>query len=199
MAVSDECILRIVGRYQSQNIVNTMHYRITDQASGEPSVLDSMCAAWNTALTSAWVARHLDSYELIGLKAFRKTGAAKTPGFRSIGTAGGVVGDELPAFVCRTITLYTASTNSRRRGRVMLSGSDAAMFEDGDGSLTATELTALETLGNLLIANITNAGDEFEPGLPAVAPDTWQAFTDDKPRETPSSIRSRRIRQFLVG
>jgi hypothetical protein len=199
MAVGDACTLRIVGRYQSQNIVNTMYYRIVTQTSGDNDILQSLCTAWDTTFETLWDARHIDTYTLIGLKAFKKTGTPKTPGFLSVGDAGTVVGDEVPSFVCRTLTLYTASTNSRRRGRLMLSGSAQSMFDAADGSLTSGEIGALNTLGATLIGAISNAGDEFEPGLPPTLADTWQDFTDYKARETPSSIRSRRIRQFLVG
>lgn len=199
MAVGDECTLRIVGRFQDQNIVNTMHYRIATQTSGDLDILESLCDAFDTIIKSSWVGRHISTYELIGLKAFRKTGTSKTPGFKSIGTEGAVVGTEVPSSMCRTITLYTADAKHRRRGRVMLSGSAAAMFDATDGSVTSTEIAALDALGVLLKGQISNSGDEFDPGIPATAVDSWQDFVDSKARETPSVVTSRRIRQFLIG
>lgn len=199
MAVGDECTLRIVGRYQDQNIVNTMHYRIVSQAAGENDILDNLCDAWEADNKTGWLACHIDSYELVGLKAFGKTGVAKTPGIEIIGDAGTVVGDGLPASVCQTITLYTADAKFRRRGRVMLSGTPQAHLDETDGSVTAAAIAILNSLGASLIAAITLAGDEFEPGIPEVTPDTWQNFVDYRSRVTPSLVKSRRIREFLIG
>lgn len=199
MAVNDECILRVIGRFQSQNIVNTMHYRITAQVSNDQSVLQSMLVAWLATNESNWLAVHDDDYELIGLKSFVKSGTAKTPGVLAVNDSGGVVGTAVPAGMCRTITLYTADAKFRRRGRVMLSGADTTMFDATDGSLTTAHITALETLGSSLISQITSVGDEFHPGIPATAVDAWADFVDSKPRETPSMIRSRRVREFLIG
>jgi len=199
MAVGDECTLRIVGRYQDQNIVNTLHYRITGQTSGEPEILDQLTGGWDVNYKSGWLARHEDAYELVGLKAFGKTGASKTPSFRSIGDAGTVAGTPLMAAVCRTITLYTADAKHRRRGRIMLSGTDDAMIDDDDGSVSTTEIAALTAFGVVLLPPLVVNSDEFQLGIPATAVDTWQDITDAKGRETPSLISSRRIRQFLIG
>lgn len=203
MAVADEVGLHIVGRYQDQNIVSTMHYRITAQTTGEDEILDQLCTGWNSACTSAWVARHIDTYELIGLKAFGKTGVNKRPGIFEVGQSGGVVGVETPSPVCRTITLYTADTNHWRRGRVMLSGSEHAMFDVDDGSVTASERTSLEALAALLLADITVGGDEFTPGLCAGTgiggPYSFADFTSYLVRKTPACVRSRRIKGFSIG
>ena len=75
MAVDDVVVLRAVGRYQSQNVVNTMHYKITAQTSTELAILASLTLAWDTDIRLEWLARHSDEYTLIGLKAFRVTGA----------------------------------------------------------------------------------------------------------------------------
>lgn len=199
MAVGDECTVRVVGRYQDQNIVNTLHYRIVGQNVGEQLVLKSLLNIWETNIKAAWLARHSDAYKLIGLKAFRKTGAAKTPAFNTVDTSGDVVGTELPSSVCRTITLYTNSAKHRRRGRIMLSGTDNAHIDANDGSVATAEITLLTTLGTTMLAPMAVAGDEFQLGLPSTATDGWEDITDAKGRETPSSVTSRRIRQFLIG
>lgn len=199
MAVDDVVTLRVVGRYQSQNIVNTLHYQIAAQAANEQTVLDNLLIGWEADLEVLWLARHLDTYELVGLKAFNKVGAAKTPAFRAIATAGSVVGEEVPSSVCRTLTLYTASAKHRRRGRLMLSGTAVAMLETDDGAVTSMEQASLDTLGTTLLATIEQAGDEFNLVIPATAVDPVEPITDAKGRPTPSLIKSRRIREFLVG
>lgn len=199
MAVGDICTLRVVGKFQDQNIVNTLHYRITSQAATEHDVLESLCLGWETALKSSWVGRHITTYTLVGLKAFRKTGPAKIPGFRTIGQAGSVAGTEVPAAVCRTLTLYTDSTKFRRRGRIMLSGSASAMFNTTDGGVTSTELTALNTLASLLEATVSNGGDDFLICIPPAGADPYEDIEEIVARHTPSMVRSRRIRQFLIG
>ena len=199
MAIQDVCILKVVGRYQSQNIVNTLHYQVVDQASAETEVLENLILAWQGAIETAWLARHIDSYELVGYKAFNKTGAAKTPSFVPVGSNGAVVGEEMPASQGRTITLYTADAKHRRRGRIMLSGGAVAQFNIDDGAVTSAEQALLGTLGQFFEAVIDNGGDEFRCVIPATAVDSVQQIIDTKGRATPSIIRSRRIRQFLIG
>jgi len=199
MAVGDELTLRVVGRYQSQNIVNTLHYRITSQAASELAICERLVDLWDTAMRVLWTGRHIDSYTLIGLKAFRKTGVAKTPDFKLVTANGTVTGDEVPSPVCRCITLYTADAKPRRRGRIMLSGSEAAMFNTTDGAVTAAEIASLETMMTTLLTTLSGAGDEFELGIPSTPTDSWQDITDSKPRVTPAIVTSRRIRQFLIG
>lgn len=199
MAVGDEFTLRVVGRYQEQNIVNTLHYRIINQTASDQEILNALLILWETALEVAWCARHIDTYTLVGTKAFGKTGDAKTPAFRPIGTAGAVVGEEVPASVCRTITLYTASTNHRRRGRIMLSGTAVTQLNVNDGSVTVPEQALLTTFGELINTNLSGGGDEAQIILPSTDLLPLEAITDVKGRPTPSLIRSRRIRQFLIG
>lgn len=199
MAVDDVVGLHIVGRYQGQNIVNNLSYQIAAQVLNELTILQDLCEQWDTTVKAAWVARHIDTYTLVGLKAFNLVGAAKLPGFKAIGTAGSVVGTEEPAPLCRVITLYTASAKYRRRGRVQLSGGDTAMFDDDDGSVTDAEQTALEAVGDILREPLTDAGNTFTPCIPANATDPVEEIVDARPRKTPSLIRSRRIRQFLIG
>lgn len=199
MAVTDECTLRIIGRYQSQNIVNTMHYRITTQASSELEVLGNLCDLWDSSNKADWLAAHSTAYELIGLKAFGKTGTAKTPGVKSLGDGGTRSGTPAPNFVCRTITLYTADVKHRRRGRLMLSGTITEDLDTNDGSLTSGGLAVMDNLGIKAIAQLTGGGDDFDPGIPAAGVDIWQNFTDYASRETPSSVTSRRVREFYIG
>lgn len=199
MAVGDVSTLRIVGRYQDQNIVNTMHYKHTAQDTDDEGVLAVLLAAWEADWEAVWLARHSEDYELIGLKAFRQAGEPKTPAFLTIGEAGGVVGTELPALVCRTITMYTASAKHRRRGRLMLSGSVAESFNATDGALTATELAALVTMAGLCSTVLTNLDDSFAPCIPANATDDEELIIDALPRVTPSAVTSRRIKQYLIG
>lgn len=199
MAATDVLTLRAVGRYQSQNIVNTMHYQIVNQDSNDQEICEQLIDGWDTANRVLWIGRHIDSYTLVGLKCFRKTGTAKTPAFKLITANGSVTGDEVPSPICRTVTLYTADNKPRRRGRIMLSGSEAAMFNTTDGAVTAAEIALLETMMATLSATITEGTDEFELCIPASNGDAVQHITDYKARVTPSVITSRRIRQFLIG
>lgn len=199
MAVDDVLSLRVVGRFQSQNIVNTLHYRIAAQTADDKDINSALITAWRADIETAWLARHIDTYELVGLKSFRQSGDFKTPHFTSVGSAGSVVGTEEPAFVCRTITLYTESAKHRRRGRVMLSGTAAAQLETDDGSLTSAEITALEVLGVELVAPLEGGADSFQLCIPANATDPAEDIVDMAARETPSCVTSRRIKQFFVG
>lgn len=199
MAVNDVCTLRVVGRYQDQNIVNTLHYEIMDQDSSDQEILSSLCSGWEAAHETEWLARHIDTYELIGLKAFRKTGDAKTPHYHPIGEAGSVVGEEIPSPVCRTITLYTGDAKHRRRGRVMLSGTAVAHLSTTDGSVVAAELVLLNLLGDSLRSALESGLDSWRLCIPATEVDDSQAIVDVKARVTPSIVKSRRIRNFLIG
>lgn len=199
MAVDDIVGIQIHGRYQMQNIVNVMHYKITEQVADDHSVLSEFCSGWATALTTAWLARHIDTYSLMGLKAFSLTGANKKPGIIHIDDAGSIVGEECPSPICRVITLYTDSDNYRRRGRLMLSGSADSHFNDADGAVADAELTLLEGLGDDMIADVSNNGNVCEPGLKPTDVLPFAKFTDVLARRTPACIRSRRVRGFAVG
>lgn len=199
MAVGDVSLIRIVGRYQSQNCVNTIHYKHTAQVSTELDVLGQLVLAWSTAIEAAWLAAHIDTYELIGYKAFRVTGAAKVPAYMNRGTAGTVTGLEVPSNICRTITLYTASANHRRRGRVMLSGSEQAMFNPSDGSLTTADVAKLQTIGDFLDTTLVGPVDSFDCCLPASGANPLEVVTKALGRVTPSALKSRRVKQYLIG
>lgn len=199
MSVGDEVTLRIVGRYQDQNIVNTLHYVIDQQAAGEQEILQNLCSNWISQHESDWVGRHSEDYTLVGVKAFAHGGAPKVPGYLASATPGIVVGSPLPATVCRTITLYTDAINRKRRGRIMLSGTVADMIDEGDGSVTATERSLCQTLGDGLQAPLSSAGDEFALILPSKGELDLERIVHTMARYTPASLRSRRIKQFLIG
>ena len=199
MAANDVILLRVVGRYQQQNIVNTLHYQINMQTSTEAAVLGMFLTDWATANETAWLNCHIDTYELIGYKAFRVDGAAKIPAYQNRGVNGNVVGDEVPSNICRTITLYTASANHRRRGRVMLSGSEQGMFNLTDGAVTVAAVGVLQTLGDLLDSQLVGVADVFDPVLPASGVLPIEAVTKAVGRVTPSSVKSRRVSQYLIG
>lgn len=99
MAATDECTLKIIGRFQNQNIVNTMHYIVKTDATGDLTILQNLCEAFDTAIKTAWLACHLDTYTLVGLKAFGKTGTSKTPGVLIVGDAGVVVAEDRKSVV----------------------------------------------------------------------------------------------------
>lgn len=199
MAVDDIVSLRVVGRYQSQNVVNTLHYRVVSQSSSEQELLDNLAEGWLTELETPWLARHLDTYTLIGTKAFNDTGDAKVPGFNASGQGGVVVGEELPSYVCRTITLFTDSDNYRRRGRIMLSSTAVAQLETTDGAVTDAEVTLLTALGNTLMAVLDITTDTFQLCIPPVGELPYEDVTAVRGRKTPSSVTTRRIRQYLIG
>jgi hypothetical protein len=199
MAVDDIVGCRVVGRYMDQNIVNTFHYQIINQAAGEDAILQALSDAWETTNKSDWLARHSDDYSLIGVRAFGVTGVNKVPGITHIDDPGDVVEPEALSPICRTITLYTESDNHRRRGRVMLSGSTAGMFDPSDGTVTLVEIAALVPLAILLTTLLTSGGNSFQPGLPPSGELPWEPYTGYKARLTPSVIRSRRVRGLMIG
>lgn len=199
MAVDDIIGIQIHGRYQMQNIVNTIHYKITEQGSTEEHILQNTVDNWHFQNTAGWLARHIDTYSLMGLKAFSVTGDNKRPGIAHIDDPGVVTGTEVPSPVCRVITLYTDSDNYRRRGRVMLSGSETLQFMDADGSVTPAEIVLLQVLGVLLIADVEGGGDIVQPGLKPTELLPFEPFVSQLGRKTPSLIRSRRVRSFGIG
>lgn len=199
MAVDDVAVLRIVGNYQQQNIVNTMHYKISVQANGDEDQWQELCDEWWSLHGTNWLDRHIDTYELVGLKAFTVKGNTRPPGERSINVNGNVVGTPQVAFCCRTITFYGDSANPRRRGRLMLSGGDELMFEDSRGSVTSGEVIALTALGAGMLAAIIGGDNTYVPVLFQKLPETVTGLIQAKGRSTPSTVRSRRIRRFLIG
>jgi hypothetical protein len=82
---------------------------------------------------------------------------------------------------------------------MMLSGGTESMFDDTDGSVTPTEIGALSVLIGLLIDPLESGGDKFQLVLYNKTLDVISSLTAIKARVTPSVLRSRRIRQFLIG
>jgi hypothetical protein len=199
MATGDVSVLRLIGRYQEQNIVNTLHYFHAEQVSSEIDVLDSLVTGWEVSHDATWVARHCDSYTLIGIKAFRTTGDPKVPFGTRLDHAGTVVGTEELSSVGRTITFYTNSANHRRHGRLMLSGGTNDMFVDSDGSVDTIEGVAMQALGDELLAELFSGGDEFKLCIPPTDTLPYEIITAARARSTPASIRSRRIKRFYIG
>lgn len=176
-----------------------MHYQVEDQVGGDPSLWQELVDQWLSEHATNWLARHIDTYELVGVKAFTAKGDSHPPGESSLGNFGTVIGDPVFAFVCRTITLYGDSGNARRRGRIMLSGGEDTQFTASRGAVSAGEVIALTALGEDLIGTLSGGDNAYVPVLYQKLPETITGLTVAKGRVTPSSIRSRRIRKFLIG
>ncbi|MCK5319090.1 MAG: hypothetical protein KAJ55_14350 [Anaerolineales bacterium] len=192
MAIDDVSRLTVVGRFQEQNIVNTFHYQHTAQVTDDDEILKDLIDAWDTALKAAWVLRCSDDYVLVGIKAFKQAGTPKVPAFKRLDEFGSIAGTPHSAFVSRVITLYTGSTNHRRRGRIQLSGGDIGHFNENDGSVLAAEVVLMQTLANALLATITSGSDEFNLCIPATDELPFEPIVAVRARNTPGIIRSRR-------
>lgn len=199
MAAGDVAVLRAVGRFQDQNVVNTFHYEITDQGGPEAAQWQELADEWESTNAAAWLARHSDAYELIGIKVFTIKGDSQPPGFASVRLNGDVVGDPQESFICRTVTLYTDNANHRVRGRLMFSGGDEAMFDDTDGSVTGAEIALLNTLVDGFLTPIAGPDNTYKMVLYNKLLDVINNIIAVRGRITPSVVRSRRIRQFLIG
>lgn len=199
MSVSDVAVLRVVGQYQAQNIVNTLHYIIMSQASPEVEQWQELADDWLTANASLWLGRHNDAYTLVGVKVFSASGGSKPPGFAVADSPGTVVGNPQEAYIGRTITLYTDHANPRKRGRIQLSGGTESQFDPNLGGVLPAEIVELDTLGTQLMQDITEGDNEYRIGLHNRLLDDFLEITQAKGRVTPSVIRSRRIKQFLIG
>lgn len=81
----------------------------------------------------------------------------------------------------------------------MLSGGAESMFDDTDGSVTQAEITALSTMISSLLTPLDLAGDTAKLVLFNPTTDTAVDVIQAIARVTPSVVRSRRIKQFLIG
>lgn len=202
MGVGDTIALKIVGRLQSQNIVQTLHYKVTAQTVADTAICDELCSAWSTTHQAAFLALISEDYELVGYKAFCVSGATLIPGQAVVGDNGTVVGESLPASVAKTITLYPEDVAMKHRGRFMIPGGTANHFDNDDGGVVAAQITSMQALGNALVAGCDNgAGDEFQLVIWGDQGGGNEAFDISvaKARRTPANIRSRRIRELLIG
>lgn len=199
MPVGDIAVLRIIGRYQDQNIVNTMHYRVTSQAGGDDDLWDQLCVEWELTNGPLWLARMGGTYELQGVKAFTVKGDAVPPGTAIIQTTGDLTGDPQESYVCRTITFYTDNANPRRRGRLMLSGGVESLFNDLDGSVASVEVGLLTILGTAFMVDLTSTDNTYEMVIFQKNPEVISIPIKARGRLTPAVLRSRRIKQFIVG
>jgi hypothetical protein len=73
------------------------------------------------------------------------------------------------------------------------------MFNSTDGAVTDAEITALGTLADELIDPLVTDEESWTPVLPANDVDPVVPIIDSKVQRTPSLIRSRRVRNFLIG
>lgn len=203
MAENDIVGVRVCGRYQEQNIVQTLHYKVATQTAPEHDTLQLLATAFQTKFLSALLARHIDTYTLVGFQTFSLTGTNKRPGYEIAEDPGLVAGVETPSSVCRSITLYCDSDNYRRRGRFLMSGCENTMFNQDDGAVTAAEITALSTIADLLIDPIVADEESWKPVLPAgtgvSGPYPDEEIKASLARRTPANIRSRRVKGFSVG
>lgn len=199
MAIGDVSRLAVVGWFQDQNIVNTFHYKHTVQASDENDVLQELCQTWQTAIETAWLDRHADVYSIAGLKAFKHSGESKVPGHLPMGGNGNVVGTPHSSFVSRVITLYTASANHRRRGRIQISGAVNAHFDQITGAVLAAEVVLMQALADVIIQPLIGPSDEWELCIPDTVALPLELVTAVRARGTPGIIRSRRIKSFFIG
>jgi hypothetical protein len=199
MTVGDIAVLRAVGRYQDQNIVNTMHYEVKVQAGDDIDLWQQLADDWATANSTLWLGRHIDAYSLVGIKVFTAKGSPHPPGFTQIDTPGSVVGTGSGALLGRTITLYTDDPSSSARGRVQLSGGTEAMFDPDTGQLVPAEIIMLNALGTQLIQVINEQDNEYKMVVFRKLPERIATIILGKGRITPSVIRSRRARVFTIG
>lgn len=199
MAEGNVAVMRIVGRYQDQNIVNTLHYELETQTGPEPLQWQELCTDWENANLTQWLLSHVDTYTLVGIKVFTAQGDTHPPGFLSVGSAGTVVGISNDALVCRTITLYTDDPNPRKRGRLQLSGGTTAMFDPATGRVTADEITDLDALGAFLLQPLAGVNNTYQMVLwNKLLAQTYEIIRAAG-RVTPSVVRSRRAKQFSIG
>lgn len=199
MAVGDIGILRVVGNFQSQNIVNSLHYEVTTQATSDLVLWDDLAAGWWSDFQAEWSARHSDAYTVEGIKVFTIKGDPHPPGVEIVNEAGAVIGDPQEAFIGRTITLYTESANHRNRGRLQLSGGVESMFDDTTGAVTATEVTAMSALIGQLLDGVITTDNAYSLVIYQRVLLTSFTVARAVARVTPSVVRSRRIKQFLIG
>ncbi len=199
MPVGDIAVMRIVGRFQDQNIVNTQHWRVTTQGSGDEELWDQLCVEWTVTNGPLWLARMSDQYQLQGTKAFTVKGGSVPPGTSISAVSGDVAGDPQEAFVCRTITFYTDNANPRRRGRLMLSGGAENMFDDTDGSVASLEVGLLSILGANLMEDMISTDNTYELVFFQKSPEVIALPIKARGRLTPSILRSRRVKQFIIG
>lgn len=199
MPTGDIAVVRIIGRFQDQNIVNTMHYRVTNQAGADVDLWDQLCVEWELTNSPLWLARMSDDYVLQGVKAFTVKGDAVPPGTSIIAATGDLTGDPQESFVCRTITFYTDNANPRRRGRLMLSGGVESLFNDSDGSVASVEVGLLTALGTAFLTDLTSTDNTYEMVVFQKNPEVISMPIKARGRLTPSVLRSRRIKQFIIG
>lgn len=199
MAIGDVGVLRVVGKFMDQNVVNTIHYEVTHQSGSDTDMWQTLAAEWELVNEPAWATRHSSSYELTGIKVFTAKGDSSPPGYHPVSTVGGVPGDPQESFICRVITWYTDSPNPRVRGRLMLSGGVESQFDDSDGSVTDTEVGLLTAIGDTLALPLTPTGYTFTPVIFNRTLDTTHTIIKSLGRSTPAVLRSRRFRQYLIG
>jgi hypothetical protein len=83
----------------------------------------------------------------------------------------------------------------------MLSGSIVEDFDTTDGSITTAAKAVLDAVGDKLLEGLDPNGSANAAVL--ILPPAGELpevnVTDYKSRETPSSVTSRRIKQYLIG
>ncbi len=73
------------------------------------------------------------------------------------------------------------------------------MFDDTDGSVASLEVGLLTVLGTNLLENIVSVGNTYEVVIFQKSPEVISIPIKARGRLTPSILRSRRVKQFLIG
>jgi len=201
MATNDILALKVHGVYQKQNIVQTLHYKVTQQSCSDWVLLGRLCDAWNTAHTTDWLGNHNSDYLLAGIRAdmaFSNNGTLP-PGYLGLDAPGTVTDNPLPSYICGCVTCYVNSPNPRHRGRIMFSGRTEPEYTE-NGQMTLLAVSALEDLVAALWQDTLEGDDcQFQLGIFSKANQALHEIVKSQGAYTPALLRSRRVRQFNIG
>lgn len=81
----------------------------------------------------------------------------------------------------------------------MLSGGVESLFNDADGSVASVEVGLLTTLGTAFMDDLVSTDNEYQYVIFRKTPESINEPIKARGRLTPSVLRSRRIKQFIVG
>lgn len=197
MAVGSILRMSVLGVYQDQNIVNTIHVKVIEQQCDEVDLATKVAGTFIDVETY-WLAVHNQYYQYKGTVVVGTAGSSTIPGYYPRDLPGVVAQDPLLSSIARVITLYGAADNAKIRGRLMLSGASQGDIDETDGRVNIS--MGLNTLAALMKQAWTNV--QFVTVVPVIYTKSTQLAREvikAVPRPTPGVIRSRRIRNFMVG
>lgn len=163
MAVGDIYQVTLEGKLHGQTILNVFHYKLVDEAAGDPS--ENCALAFDDGPATAIKSALSEEYAIVRVVAQKIFPLPPLVPYVSTAKAGNgaIAGNSLPTSVTVNVSKRTAYAGRKYRGRTFLAGVPAG-FET-DSELNAIGIAGFATTKNAIAATIIQGAWSWKPVL----------------------------------